>query len=123
VKMMSENPEFIKHFKKDFITEDDDDVLETPAPTVGTRHSKLQYQDSLPFNLEVTPPSAKGKEVASSASVEAENGDHQSDMSAGFVGSNGNGKRIVIDLDEYVKEAAAANRAKKQLVTVKIEKP
>ncbi|GKC68969.1 replication protein A 70 kDa DNA-binding subunit B, partial [Tanacetum coccineum] len=27
VKMMSENPEFIKHFKKDFIIEDEDDVL------------------------------------------------------------------------------------------------
>ncbi|GJW17880.1 hypothetical protein Tco_0025316 [Tanacetum coccineum] len=87
------------------------------------KHSKLQYQDSLPFNLEVTPPSAKGKEVASSTSVEAGNGDHQSDMSAGFVGSNRNGKRTIIDLDEYDKEAAVANRAKKQLVTVKIEKP
>ncbi|GKC10662.1 hypothetical protein Tco_1007444, partial [Tanacetum coccineum] len=82
---------------------DEDDVLETPA-------------------LTVTPPSAKGKEVASSASVKAENRDHQSDISAGFVGSNGNGKHIVIDLDEYVEEATAANRAKKQLVTVKIEK-
>nr|GEZ96330.1 hypothetical protein [Tanacetum cinerariifolium] len=61
-------------------TEDEDDVLETPVPSVGTRHSKLQYQDSLPFNLEVTPPSAKGKEVASSASVEDRNGDHQSDI-------------------------------------------
>ncbi|GJS73918.1 hypothetical protein Tco_0706759 [Tanacetum coccineum] len=96
VKMMSENPEFIKHFKKDFITEDDDDdVLETPAPTV------------------VTPPSPKGKEVASSTLVNAGNGDHQSDMSASFEGSNGNGKRTVIDLDEYDEEATTANIAKK----------
>ncbi|GJT93230.1 hypothetical protein Tco_1082075 [Tanacetum coccineum] len=85
---------------------DEDDVLETPALTAS-----------------VTPPSAKGKEVASSASVEAGNRDHQSDMSVGFVGSNGNGKHTVIDLDEYDEEAAATNRAKKQLVTVKIEKP
>ncbi|GKD80777.1 replication protein A 70 kDa DNA-binding subunit B, partial [Tanacetum coccineum] len=100
--------------------DDDDDVLETPAPTVGTKHSKLQYQDSLPFNLEVTPPSAKGKECASSAKG---NEDHQVDKAAVFVGSNGNGKRIVIDLDEYDDEAASANRAKKQFVAVKIEKP
>ncbi|GKB65937.1 replication protein A 70 kDa DNA-binding subunit B [Tanacetum coccineum] len=98
VKMMCENPKFIKHFKKDFITEDEDDVLETPAPTVGTRHNKLQYQDSLPFNLEVTPPSAKGKEVASSASVEAENGDHQSERCWFLRESNGNGSALSLTL-------------------------
>ncbi|GJZ94612.1 replication protein A 70 kDa DNA-binding subunit B [Tanacetum coccineum] len=108
VKMMCENPEFIKHFKKDFITEDEDDVLETPAPTVGK-----EVANSVSVNLQVTPPSPKGKEVASSTLVNAGNGDHQSDMSAGFEGSNGNGKRTVIDLDEYDEEAAAANRAKK----------
>nr|GFD25364.1 hypothetical protein [Tanacetum cinerariifolium] len=92
----------------------DDDVLKTPAPTIGTSQSRLQYQDSLHFNLEVTSPSAKGKEVSISVAVKAGSGDHQSDESTGFVGSNGNGKRTVIDLDEYDKKAASENRAKKQ---------
>nr|GFA58678.1 replication protein A 70 kDa DNA-binding subunit B [Tanacetum cinerariifolium] len=95
-------PEELTNNIFDLHLQDKDDVLETPAPSVGTRHSKLQYQDSLPFNLEVTPPSTKGKEVASSASdeddvletpvpsvgkevasstsVEDRNGDHQSDI-------------------------------------------
>nr|GEV70648.1 replication protein A 70 kDa DNA-binding subunit B [Tanacetum cinerariifolium] len=113
VKMMSENPEFITHFKKDFIIKDDD-VLETLAPTVGTKHSKLQYQDSLPFNLEVTSPSAKEKERASSAKG---NEDHQVDKSTFFVGSNENGKRTVIDLDEYGDERRCTSHSKRCKLT------
>ncbi|GJY38458.1 hypothetical protein Tco_0424822 [Tanacetum coccineum] len=58
-----------------------------------------------------------------SAARIAGNRDQQPEDSVGGLGSNGNGKRNVIDLDEYDEEEASAKRAKKQLVAVKIEKP
>ncbi|GKB56218.1 replication protein A 70 kDa DNA-binding subunit B [Tanacetum coccineum] len=114
VKMMSEILSLLSILKKILSLRMMMKCLNPPAPTVGTRHSRLQYQDSLPFNLEVTPPSAKGKEVESSdkgkevASSASGNEDHQPDKSAVFIETNRNGKRTVIDLDEYDDEAESA---------------
>ncbi|GKC02650.1 replication protein A 70 kDa DNA-binding subunit B [Tanacetum coccineum] len=104
VKMMSNDDEFIALHKKDFIHE-------------------LQYQDSLPFNIEETPKS-KGKEIMGSNVVIAGNGnEHAANSAAGVSGGFDKGKRTVIDLDEYDKEEASAKRSKKPMMAVKIEKP
>nr|GEU86904.1 replication protein A 70 kDa DNA-binding subunit B [Tanacetum cinerariifolium] len=77
---------------------DDDDVLETPPPTIG-----------------------KGISIESNGIAGSE--DEHVDTNTGGSGGSDKGKRTVIDLDEYDKEAALAKRSKKPMMAVKIEKP
>nr|GFA97887.1 hypothetical protein [Tanacetum cinerariifolium] len=64
---------------------EEDDVLQTPVANVPDSTSKLRYQDSVPFDIDETPKSAKGKEVS--------NGNQPLEDFAGDSGSTGKGKR------------------------------
>nr|GEW92912.1 replication protein A 70 kDa DNA-binding subunit B [Tanacetum cinerariifolium] len=94
---------------------EDNDMFQIPTPTIGASMSKLQYQDSLPFNIKETPKS-KVKELMGLNVVIVGNGnEHASNSAASVSGGSDKGKRNVIDLDEYDKEEASAKRSKKPM--------
>ncbi|PWA84263.1 replication protein A 70 kDa DNA-binding subunit B [Artemisia annua] len=100
VTKMSNDAEFIKLFKKDFIMDETDDSLETPvSKSVGDSQpsSILRYNESIPFNLEYTPT---GKDTAGKSSEG---------------GSGSSGKRTVIDLDDFEDEEYEARKGKRAM--------
>ncbi|PWA94354.1 hypothetical protein CTI12_AA060720 [Artemisia annua] len=121
VKMISDEDIIISAFKSDFIIEEpitaeklnEEDYLknsemETPVLAVS-KASKFSSGDTIPFNIESTPPSGSGNKDAGLDT-----------------GSSGSGKHDIIDLDQYDDSAQEAKRQKMLedgiLAEVKIEK-
>ncbi|PWA96428.1 replication protein A 70 kDa DNA-binding subunit B [Artemisia annua] len=109
VKMMSEEEIVINAFKTDFITEEPVNAAEMQTPVLSAvKKSKFSSGENIPFNIEATPPTAKGIQ---------DSGDD--------TGSSRSGKRTIIDLDGYDDSKQEAKRLQTegdvQLVEVKKE--
>ncbi|PWA68382.1 replication protein A 70 kDa DNA-binding subunit B [Artemisia annua] len=114
VKMMSEEAAIIEMFEKDFIIKDAADQLETPEVTAANS-SKFAVGETVPFNIEETPNNGKAIEGSGGKGKGIEG-------FGGHSGNGGNGKRTIIDLDQYEEvEPEPSKKGKNELVQVKIE--
>ncbi|PWA37085.1 replication protein A 70 kDa DNA-binding subunit B [Artemisia annua] len=101
VKAMSDDPDHIGFFKKDFLSEDVGDDFLTPKSVASSSKPKLRYADIVPFDVEET-------DVAVGSNQES---GHTS-------GSSGE-KRSFVDLDKSEDEHDDTHKVKKPVLTEK----
>ncbi|GKB87045.1 hypothetical protein Tco_0959317 [Tanacetum coccineum] len=105
VKEVADDESMITTFKKDFIIEEPVNDLQTPKVTPA-QLNKFKTGDTIMFNMEDTPKSAKGTTMT--------DGESGPNASGGDVfGSSGSVKRNFIDMDDYPDVDEEAKRSKK----------